>query len=114
MEGHRGRAREADVEGVFFELSELEVLRGLDCPGVGVEIVVTAPSYQEVVVFRAAGSPSAVLGTLHKSPDGLFMLTREDTDLSLVAPGVRRAYLSLEDVLSGLEWVLGRRPARSG
>lgn len=112
MEQSRGR-RGDDIEGVYFALSELEILRDVGFPGVQLEIVATRPSYEEVIVFRRTGSPSPVLGTLHKSPEGFFMLTREDPDHTLVAPSVRRAYLTLEDVLASLSFILSRRRERS-
>ena len=113
MEQHR-EDRPLDVEGVYFDMGELETVRRLELPGARVEIVVVAVAYEEIVVFRGSGSPSSVLGTLHKSPEGFFLLTREDPDRSLVAPGDRRAYLTLPDALAGLGWVLSHRPARSG
>ncbi len=108
MQEHRAGRRPLDVAGVYFELAELASVRRLDRPGVRIEIVVTTSSYEEVIVFRGSGSPSMVLGTLHKSPDGLFMLTRNDPERSLVAPGVTRAYVSLEDAMRGLDWALSR------
>ena len=113
MERHRGGGRPIETKGLSFELIELERVRRLPLPGVRVEIVVTSPAHEEMIVFRGSGSPSLVLGTLHKRPDGRFILTREDPVRSLVSMGASRVCATMDDAVSGLDWVLRRRAAPS-
>ncbi len=106
------RDRPTDVAGVYFEIEELQVLLGLAVRGFRVEVTATSALYEEVVVFRRDGSPAVVLATLHKSPDGFLILTRQDPDNPFGAPSSRDAFQDLETAVPTLRRLLARQPSR--
>ena len=97
---HRNRA-DVEISGVYFAVEELESLVGLSLPGVRVEIATTSSMYEELALIRLRGSPSTILGTLHKTPDGLLILTRKDASRP-ACPGPREAYVTVDDAVHGM------------
>ena len=87
-----------ELHGVYFAIEELQTLVGLSLPGVRIEIATTPRAYEEIAIIRVGGS---ILGTLHKTPEDLLILTREDPT-RLLSQGSREAYLTIDDAASGI------------
>ncbi len=101
MQNDHGNPTDVEVWGVYFKIEELETLLDLSIPDVRIEIATTSRVYEELAVIRRRGTPSVILGTLHKMQDDLLILTKEDAT-RLAAPGPREAYLSVGDAAHGI------------
>lgn len=99
---------EGEVVGVYFDIEELKAVIGLSWQSVQLEIVAAARNYEEIVVFRRLGPPAVIVGTLHKTGDGFFVLTIESKRRPLSAEGVRATFATLAEAVAKAERVMVR------